>query len=451
MRFLHSICARTMSVLLLGVAILVPGSQGAMASFPGVNGDIAFASTRDGSGEIYVAHPDGSGAIRLTTAITADLDPAWSPDGRRIAFTSSRDGNAEIYVMNADGSGQTRLTTNTGGDFRPAWSPDGERIAFDSMRDGDLEIYVMNADGSGQARLTTFSGTDGQAAWSPDGQRIAFTRDLGSLNYEIYVMNADGSDQVRLTTNTELDGNPNWSPDGQRIAFSSVRGGSEDIYVMNADGSNQVPIVVHAALDTDPAWSPDGQRIAFTSERDGNPEIYVADADGSDAIRVTNNPADDMSPDWQPLESGSGTVSADVSVLASAACLELSTSSVSFGTLALGAESQAASPAVTVTNCSGSPGSLLARGTDASGPGSAWALTDATATCSDTLGMDTYRLGLSSSDLGGPLWLSTENKAVQGLAAGQSTDHTVSIFTACPGSSGGGETMTMQINYLATE
>ncbi len=41
--------------------------------------------------------------------------PAWWPDRRLIAFRSDRDGNGEIYVMHADGSGQRRLTRLEGG------------------------------------------------------------------------------------------------------------------------------------------------------------------------------------------------------------------------------------------------------------------------------------------------------------------------------------------------
>ena len=33
--------------------------------------------------------------------------------------------------MNADGSGQRRLTRSTTADIFPAWSPDGRKIAFD--------------------------------------------------------------------------------------------------------------------------------------------------------------------------------------------------------------------------------------------------------------------------------------------------------------------------------
>jgi TolB protein len=63
---------------------------------------------------------DANGATRRGLLGNA-RDPAWSPDGRQIAFASDRAGSFEIYVMNADGSGQTRLTT--GGGANPSWSP----------------------------------------------------------------------------------------------------------------------------------------------------------------------------------------------------------------------------------------------------------------------------------------------------------------------------------------
>jgi Glycine rich protein len=147
--------------------------------------------------------------------------------------------------------------------------------------------------------------------------------------------------------------------------------------------------------------------------------------------------------------SDSGTVSAQVTVPTSAACLELSTTAVDFGTLPLGAVGQAASPDVVVTNCGGVSETILARGTDATAANAGWVLTDTVAACADTLGTDAYRLGL---DLNGPIvQLSTTNKALQPLESGASGLHTARIDTACPGSSGAGTVMTMQIVFVATE
>jgi len=60
-------------------------------------------------------------------AMPTETEPTVIGDGR-IVFTSERDGNGEIYVMNADGSGLTRLTNNPARDIEPSWSPDGRRI-----------------------------------------------------------------------------------------------------------------------------------------------------------------------------------------------------------------------------------------------------------------------------------------------------------------------------------
>ena len=68
-----------------------------------------------------------TGAPAATTAPTA-LENSVG----QIAFASNRDGNGEVYVMDVDGSNQTRLTNNPADDGDLAWSADGTKIAFTS-------------------------------------------------------------------------------------------------------------------------------------------------------------------------------------------------------------------------------------------------------------------------------------------------------------------------------
>jgi len=234
---------------------------------------LAFVSGSGLGADIYLVNSNGTGIQRLTSTPGEDVDPAWSPDGKRIAFASARNGQRNIYVMDANGDNVVRLT-NSPGDYLPAWSPDGTRLAFVSDRDGNTEIYVMNSDGTNQSRLTNDNALDTDPAWSPDGNRIAF-RSKRTGNGDIYVMNNDGSGITQLTQNLYPDMQPSWSPDGKRIVFAAGVSGDiyndddviRDIYIMNADGSGARSLLSDVSGDrAHPIWSPDGRKIAFAAD-----------------------------------------------------------------------------------------------------------------------------------------------------------------------------------------
>ena len=70
---------------------------------------IAFAY----KGDVYTVAASGGKARQLTTNAAYDACPVWSPDGTKLAFASSREGSMDVYVMDAQGSEPMRLTTNS--------------------------------------------------------------------------------------------------------------------------------------------------------------------------------------------------------------------------------------------------------------------------------------------------------------------------------------------------
>lgn len=156
----------------LMIAAVIGSARPALAAFPGSNGKIASASSREGDFEIFTVNPDGTWVTNVTNTDFSfrEDDPAWSADGTRIAYENNHN---EVWVMNADGSAQTRLTPAGIIDFAPAWSPDGTKIAFSSVGSSfsnPASILVMNADGTGRTNLAPGNGP----AWAPDGAKIAF-------------------------------------------------------------------------------------------------------------------------------------------------------------------------------------------------------------------------------------------------------------------------------------
>nr|NIO68336.1 hypothetical protein [Anaerolineae bacterium] len=247
---------------------------------------------------------------------TDGMEPAWSPDGKKVAFARWRDPRG-LYVIDEDGSNET-LVFGWVAAKGPAWSPDGSRIAFTRWYgglDSDTEMsfwgfhWIQPADHwwkLGVVRLEDGYFQDLRCyphslspTWSPDGSVIAYDSDFG-----IHLTNEEGTigdvtdDRSLFAISTDgRDISPVWSPDGTKIAFGFSQHDHWEIYVMNADGSNRVrltkeePFAGRPPNNVSPAWSPDGRHIAFFTDRNSNSEqgedseplweLYVMNADGS--------------------------------------------------------------------------------------------------------------------------------------------------------------------------
>lgn len=178
-------------------------------------------------GYIWVVNADGGNPHRLVKAPVGFVwEVDWNPAaGNRVAF-STGSWVSELYAMDTDGRNARRLTPGLrDSKVEPAWSPDGRRIAFSTnWSKRRAELYVVEAGGGAPVRLTNNAVFDGAPTWSPDGSTIAFVRATGKgplcVNCppavrgtaEIYLINADGTGLTRLTHNGIEERSPAWQP-----------------------------------------------------------------------------------------------------------------------------------------------------------------------------------------------------------------------------------------------
>jgi Tol biopolymer transport system component len=104
-------------------------------------------------------------------------DPAtWASPNSPTPPKSSHFTYADIYVMNADGPGLTNITNSPQvNDVEPSFTPDGKKIAFVSNPVWDDEIYLMNPDGANPVNLTNReSANDHSPRFSADGKKMVF-------------------------------------------------------------------------------------------------------------------------------------------------------------------------------------------------------------------------------------------------------------------------------------
>jgi Tol biopolymer transport system component len=110
---------------------------------------------------IWTMRADGSHQRRLTDAPIEAGFSDISPDGRHVAFINHQNTSLSnaIFRMRLDGSAITQLTNPFPlHDVQPVYSPDGKRIAFVSDRrsgaaEHDEDLYVMDTDGSHVTRI----------------------------------------------------------------------------------------------------------------------------------------------------------------------------------------------------------------------------------------------------------------------------------------------------------
>ena len=258
----------------------------------------------DDHGQIYTSRPgapwSGRKQLTHTDAPLQYIEPAWSPDGRRIAFLRVRGGKQStayaytplsLYIMNADGSQQHAIPHTSdlfGG--APAWSPDGTRIAFDGG--SPFRIYTIRIDGTHRMRIP---GNPRQERGTPPGRQTAHksaslertcTSRYGFL-YRIYAIHPNGTQRRRLVAFPSEY--MQWSPDGRRIIFNRYRSDGTSLgefiapdSVGNGSGIRLLPPTNQYNGKPGPSvvsWSPDGTAIVVSGVVDEFPSrsaIYIA-------------------------------------------------------------------------------------------------------------------------------------------------------------------------------
>ncbi|MCF8246650.1 MAG: amidohydrolase family protein [Saprospiraceae bacterium] len=238
--------------------------------------------------------PWGWKDVKFNTTEGTWLNLDLSPDGKTIVF----DMLGDIYTMPIAGGKATPLRSGIAWEVQPRFSPDGKRILFTSDAGGGDNIWLMNIDGKDAKQVTKEDfRLLNNATWMPDGQyfiaRKHFTsgRSLGAG--EMWMYHVTGGEGLQLTErkNDQQDVNePSVSPDGRYVYFSEDQypGGS---FQYNKDPNSQIygirrydrqegkieDVVTGPGGACRPQISNDGTKLAFIRRVRTQSVLWVAE------------------------------------------------------------------------------------------------------------------------------------------------------------------------------
>ena len=203
-------------------------------------------------GDLFTVPSSGGSAHQLTSNAAYDAYPVWSPDGQNIAFASAREGSLDVYIIDKDGGTPKRLTTDSGNEtplcflndgtvlFEATNMPTSQSILFASR--SFPQVYQVNTSG-GRARLfSELPMQDLDLNASGDilyhdikGYEDPFRKHhTSSITRDVW-LKKDGK-FTKLTSFNGEDRTPRWAPDGKSYYYLSEQDGTFNVYKSTIGG-----------------------------------------------------------------------------------------------------------------------------------------------------------------------------------------------------------------------
>lgn len=212
-------------------------------------------------GDIYTVPAGGGSARQLTTNTAYDAYPVWSKDGSKIAFASTREGSMDIYLMGKDGGTPQRLTTDSGNEQPMAFSddthilfsatgmPTAQSIIFAS--NSFPQTYVVGTDGSRPRLYSAITMCDASVNANGDilyhdqkGYEDPFRKHHQSpIARDIWLFRK--GNYTKLTTFHGEDRTPVWASNDKSYYYLSEEDGTFNVYRSNTDGTGKTQLTRH--------------------------------------------------------------------------------------------------------------------------------------------------------------------------------------------------------------
>ncbi len=236
---------------------------------------LVFASR----GWLWLFDPATGVATRLTKGAQVDSRPAWSPDGRSIACVRDDGSMLSIVLIDVATGNETPIVSDKAIVLDPAFAPDGKSLWYSSGIGGDLDLWRIDLSTRATTRVTSTVGTgELQPMPTPDGLAVIYlAKTRGGADQVRRRVIASGEERQLAAGSILSMMRGAVSPDGRLLALTWP---SQEGYEIRLAGTEQPGAVVQIVRDPrtvplTPSFSRDGQTIWF-SHADAQQRMQLA-------------------------------------------------------------------------------------------------------------------------------------------------------------------------------
>jgi eukaryotic-like serine/threonine-protein kinase len=223
-------------------------------------------------------------AVQVASGVTEDnfVGEASASRNGVLAYAPGAVGNflRNLYLVNRSGVEQ-KLDVPAAGYIDPAISPDGKRIAIALQYISAQQIAVYERDRGVMMRVVSNGGLNNAPVWSPDGKSLLFDSVGETVKRGLYRIAADGSSAPQMIRETKISSHITSVAGDYAAVMVNDPATSADLWVLSLGNQPEMrPFKQTPAAERQGSLSPDGHWMAYASNESGRQEIYVEPVPG---------------------------------------------------------------------------------------------------------------------------------------------------------------------------